>query len=165
MALLGAMMTIPVSPVKILLWLRAASSTKTRYPARRFREIVFGGQVLLSVALLLAAWDLPTALADEGTPVVVNCGQPQVKPQHLILTCADNTWAIDNLVWRSWGTDGATGSGIQFKVTCIPNCAQGSPTYSPVTITLTGATPPDFRYTTAVIADQNTGKSDTWPMR
>ncbi|ORJ57783.1 hypothetical protein [Mycobacterium simiae] len=120
---------------------------------------------MLLIALLTAGWDLPVAVADEGTPVVVNCGQPQVKPQHIILTCADNTWAIDNLVWRSWEPDGATGSGIEFKVTCVPNCAQGSSTYSPVTITLKGAAAPDFRYTTAIITNQNTGRSDTWPMQ
>lgn len=31
--------------------------------------------------------------------LVVNCGQTQVKPEHIILACADNTCAIDNLVW------------------------------------------------------------------
>ncbi|WP_156765269.1 hypothetical protein [Mycobacterium sp. 1245852.3] len=157
------MMAIALSPVNILLRLQTTPSTRSPRSARRFRG-VFGGQVLLSVALLIIGLDLPVAVADEGTPVVVDCGQPQVKPQHIILTCADNTWAIDNLVWRSWAADGATGSGIEFKVTCVPNCAQGSPTYSPVTITLTGATPPNFRYTSAVITNQNTGASDTWPM-
>lgn len=158
------MMAIALSPVRILLELQTTPSTRSPRSAQRFRG-VFGGQVLLSVALLITGLDLPIAVADEGTPVVVDCGRPQVKPQHIILTCADNTWAIDNLVWRSWGAEGATGSGIEFKVTCVPNCAQGSPTYSPVTVTLTGAAPPDFRYTSAIITDQNTGRSDTWPMR
>ena len=124
------------------------------------------GGVLLSIALLTAGWDLPIAAADEGTPVVVNCYQPpQVKPEHIILTCADNTWAVDKIVWTSWSVDaGATGHGIEYRDDCVPNCAQGSATYSPVTITLTGAAPPDFRYTSAVITNQNTGRSDTWPM-
>lgn len=157
------MMVIVLSLVKILSRLQTAPSTASPRSVGRFRG-VFGGRVLLSIALLITSLDLPVALADEGTPVVVNCGHPQVKPEHIILTCADNTWAIDNLVWRSWGADGAAGSGIEFKVTCVPNCAQGSPTYSPVTITLTGAVPPDFRYTSAIITDQNSGRSDTWPM-
>jgi hypothetical protein len=133
---------------------------------REIRGWVSGG-VLLSIALLTAGWDLPIAAADEGTPVVVNCYQPpQVKPEHIILTCADNTWAIDKIVWTSWSVDaGATGQGIEYRDDCVPNCAQGSATYSPVTITLTGAAPPDFRYTSAVITNQNTGRSDTWPMR
>jgi len=121
------------------------------------------GGVLLSIALLTAGWDLPIAAADEGTPVVVNCGgQPEVKPQSIIFTCADNTWAVDKIVWTNWSAGaGAMGTGIEYRRSCVPNCAQGSATYSPVTITLTGAAPPDFRYTSAVVTNQNTGKSDT----
>lgn len=108
-----------------------------------------------------AGWDLPNAVADEGIPVVVDCCQPpQVEPQHIMLL-GDNTWNIDNLVWTSWTIAGATGTGIEFRDDCVPNCAQGSATYSPVTVTLTGAAPPDFRYTSAVITNQNTGRSDT----
>lgn len=120
-----------------------------------------------AVAGATVGWDLHIAAADEGTPVVVNCYQPpQVKPEHIILTCADNTLAVDKIVWTSWSVDaGAMGHGIEYRDDCVPNCAQGSATYSPVTITLTGATPPDFRYTSAVITNQNTGTSDTWPMK
>jgi hypothetical protein len=114
---------------------------------------------------MTAGWNLPVASADEGTPVVVDCCQPpQVKPQHIMLL-GDNTWNIDNLVWTSWSGAGARGTGIEFRVTCVPNCAQGSATYSPVTIALTGATPPDFRYTSAVITNQNTGGSETASLR
>ena len=110
-----------------------------------FRRGISGGLVLL-VALATAGWDLPCAVAD-GTPVVINCSQPpQVKPEHIILTCADATLAVDKIVWNSWTNDGATGHGVEFQDNCVPNCAQGSATYAPVTITLTGATPPDFRY-------------------
>jgi hypothetical protein len=123
------------------------------------------GGVLLSIALLTPGWDLPVAAADPGTPVVNNCSQPpQVKPEHIILTCADATLAVDKIVWNSWTVDSATGHGVEFQDDCVPNCAQGSATYSPVTITLNGATPPDFRYTSAVVTNQNTGRSDTWPM-
>jgi hypothetical protein len=128
-----------------------------------FRRGTSGG-VLLSIVLLIAGWDLPVAVAD-GMPVVINCSQPpQVKPEHIILTCADATLAVDKIVWNSWTVDGATGHGVEFQDNCVPNCAQGSATYSPVTIRLSGATPPNFRYTSAVVTNQNTGKSDTWPM-
>ena len=127
------------------------------------RSNVASGAVLLSTALLTAGWYLPVAVADEGTPVVVDCsGQPVVKPQSIILTCADNTWAVDKIIWTNWSAGGgARGTGIEYRRSCVPNCAQGSPTYSPVTITLTGAAAPNFRYTSAVITNQNTGKSDT----
>jgi hypothetical protein len=123
--------------------------------------------VLLSVALLTAGWDLPIAAADQGTPVVAdNCGgQPEVKPEHICFL-GDNTWNIDNIVWTSWSAGAAAkGTGIEYRDNCVPNCAQGSATYSPVTITLTGAAPPDFRYTSAVITDENTGKSNTASLR
>jgi hypothetical protein len=157
---------IDLSPVKrIFLRPEKASSTRSNGSAPPFRRGVSGG-VLLSFALLTAGWDLPVAVADPETPVVVNCGQAQVKPEHIILTCADNTWAVDKIVWTSWSVDaGATGQGIEFRVSCVPNCAQGSATYSPVAITLSGASPADLRYTSAVITNQNTGRSDTWPMR
>jgi hypothetical protein len=157
---------INLSPVKrIFLRHENTSSPRSHGSAPPFRGGVSGG-ALLSIALLTAGWDLPIAAADEGTPVVVNCDQPpQVKPEHIILTCADNTWAVDKIVWTSWSVDaGATGHGIEYRKDCVPNCAQGSVTYSPVAITLTGATPPDFRYTSAVITNQNTGRSDSWPM-
>ncbi len=126
---------------------------------------IFELSIATVIALSVAGWDLPVAAADPGTPVVINCFQPpQVKPEHIILTCADATLAVDKIVWNSWTVDDATGHGVEFQDNCVPNCAQGSATYSPVTITLNGATPPDFRYTSAVVTNQNTGRSDSWPM-
>ena len=120
----------------------------------------------LSTMSMTAGWERPMAVADQGTPVVVNCsGQPEVKPQHIMFFCADNTWNIDNLAWTSWSADGAKGTGIEFRDNCVPNCAQGSAIYSPVTVTLTGASPPDFHYTSAVITNQNTGTSETFKWR
>ncbi|OBH94891.1 hypothetical protein A5678_04070 [Mycobacterium sp. E2733] len=112
--------------------------------------------------MFLAGWDLPIAAADDGTPVVVNCYQPpQVKPESIILMCGDGTWAVDKIVWTSWKVAGAEGTGIEYRRSCVPTCAQGSATYSPVTITLTGAASPDYRYTSATITNQNTGISKT----
>jgi hypothetical protein len=114
-------------------------------------------------ATAVAATISGAARADEGTPVVVNCGgQRDVKPESIILMCGDGAWAVDKIVWTNWSAGaGATGTGIEYRRSCVPNCAQGSPIYSPVTITLTGAAPPDFHYTSAVITNQNTGRSDT----
>jgi hypothetical protein len=126
---------------------------------------IFMLSIVTAIALSLGGWDLPLGTAQDGTPVVINCSQPpQVKPEHIILTCADATLAVDKIIWNSWTVDGATGHGVQFQDNCVPNCAQGSAAYTPVTITLNGATPPDFRYTSAVVTNQNTGRSDSWPM-
>ncbi|WP_048890632.1 hypothetical protein [Mycobacterium heckeshornense] len=137
-------------------------STKIRCVCILHRTVLVAA-VLLSSALLTAGWDPPSAAADDGTPVVVNCGgQPEIKPESIILMCGDGTWAVDKIVWASWSAGaGAKGTGIEYRRSCVPTCAQGSATYSPVTITLTGATPPDFRYTNAVVTNQNTGRSDT----
>jgi hypothetical protein len=129
---------------------------------KRLNFHIVGLVTVTTIALLTADGDVPIAGADDGTPAVVNCGgQPDVKPGSIILTCADNTWAVDKIVWTDWSAGGAKGTGIEYRRSCVPNCAQGSPTYSPVTITLTGAAPPDFRYTSAVVTNQNTGRSDT----
>jgi hypothetical protein len=122
------------------------------------------GGVLLSIALLTAGSDLPIAAADDPTPVVRNCsGQPEVKPASITFTCADNTIRVDKIVWSRWGIDGATGRGTKFEVICEPNCAQGRPVYSPAIITLSGAAPPDFRFTSATFQDLTTGGSYTVP--
>jgi hypothetical protein len=133
-----------------------------RIRRRGIRGWVSGG-VLLSIALLTAGGDLPIAAADQGTPVVVNCGgQSDVKPESIILTCGDRTWAVDKIIWTNWSAGaGAQGTGIEYRRSCDPSCAQGSAIYSPVTIMLSGAAPPDFRYTVAVVTNQNTGKTDT----
>src|ERR1700757_3461332 len=129
---------------------------------KRLNFQIAGVGALTTIALPPSDRDVPIAGADEGTPVVVNCsGQPDVKPGSIIFTCADNTWAVDKIVWTDWSAGGAKGTGIEYRRSCVPNCAQGSPTYSPVTITLTGAAPPAFRYTRAVITNQNTGMSET----
>lgn len=96
--------------------------------------------------------------------MVINCSQaPQVKPERIVLTCADSTVAVDKIVWTSWSTvTGVTGHGIQYRDDCVPNCAQGSATYTPVTITLIDGVAPDFQYTGAIVTDQNTGTAHTW---
>ena len=121
------------------------------------------GEVLLSIGLMTTGvCGMPTAVADADTPVIRLCGtELAVKPPHIVFTCADGTWAIDNLVWRSWGADGASGTGIEYQRACVPDCADGKATYTPVTIRLTGAAPPDYRYTSAIITNQNTGISKT----
>ena len=70
----------------------------------RLRVSIWGGVVLAVGLITSGLCDMPTAAADADTPVIRLCGNElAVKPQRIIFTCADATWAIDNLVWRSWG--------------------------------------------------------------
>src|ERR1019366_2771250 len=43
---------------------------------------------------------------------------------------------VTALVWSSWNATGATGNGTVIIQDCNPNCAQGSQTPTPVTVTL-----------------------------
>jgi len=125
-------------------------------------------KLVLLIGISCAAWvvlgstvGIGSAVADESTPVVVDCGgHSLVEPQSIVFTCADATWAVDKIIWTSWSVDGAMGTGIEYLRSCVPNCAQGSATYSPVAISLSGAAAPYFRYTDAVVTNENTGRSE-----
>lgn len=137
--------------------------TRSHGSAPPFRGAAWGG-VLLSIVLLSAGWDLPVAVADDPTPVVRSCSlPPEVRPASIMLLC-DNTLNVDKIVWSKWGIDGATGRGIEFRVICEPNCANGRAIYSPVIVTLSGAVPPDFHFTSATINNPATGGSQAVPL-
>lgn len=58
-----------------------------------------------------------------------------------IFTSADGSGYIKDLTWSSWGTATAQGAGILEIDDCNPNCAQGTYTGYPATITLSGLAP------------------------
>lgn len=61
----------------------------------------------------------PTALLD--------ClGNPQVRPQQVVLTCADANVAAEHLVWTGWGEPFAAATGVMQVNSCTPNCAAGT---------------------------------------
>jgi hypothetical protein len=53
----------------------------------------------------------------------------------------DGARFIDKLTWSNWGSPTATGTGTLEVDNCTPNCAQGTFTGYPATMTLTGLTP------------------------
>ena len=57
-----------------------------------------------------------------------------------IVTTADGSGYVKNLVWSGWGTAIAHGAGILEVDNCIPNCAQGTFTGYPATVTLSALT-------------------------
>ena len=87
-----------------------------------------GAALAAAAVLSVATWMPPIAAAD-GTPVVINCSQPaQVKPDRVILTCADNTDAVDKIVWTSWSAiSGVTGHGIEYRTTASPAARKAPP--------------------------------------
>ncbi len=58
-----------------------------------------------------------------------------------ITTSGDGSAYVDNLVWSGWGGSEATATGTLKLDNCTPNCAQGTYTGYPATVTLAGPTP------------------------
>ena len=68
----------------------------------------------------------PAASTASGTPTIEVCGQGAglVKPDSVILTCADDGELAVHLDWNSWTAAGATASGL---VTWRQACASAAP--------------------------------------
>ena len=110
---------------------------------------------LLAATSVAAGLGIPTASADD--PTVNSCSSgPETKPSEMAILC-DNTLRVDKITWSNWNAVRASGRGIQFLVVCEPNCATGTPIYTPVAITLEGVSAPDFRFTSATITSLTTG--------
>jgi hypothetical protein len=79
---------------------------------------------------------------------------------------ADGGNVVTGIVWSSWTASGARGRGTSYLDNCVPNCAQGTMTAVPATITLSG--PADGRFT--VIKERRAGATTTftysgfWPV-
>jgi hypothetical protein len=55
-----------------------------------------------------------------------------------IVTSADGSGYINGITWTSWGQATAMGTGTLQVNNCTPNCATGTYTAYPATITLSG---------------------------
>ena len=58
-----------------------------------------------------------------------------------ITNTADGSGYVKDIRWSGWGTATARGHGTLEVDSCIPNCAQGTYTGYPATVTLTGLSP------------------------
>jgi hypothetical protein len=65
----------------------------------------------------------------------------EVEP-NMITDSGDGSGYIKNLVWTNWGSPEATATGTQEVNNCEPNCAQGS--YSPYPATVTVSNPQPY---------------------
>jgi hypothetical protein len=79
----------------------------------------------------------PSPPAAAAPAVIYNCeSQPLTEPAGYTLARADGNGGLSSLTWTSWTASEATGSGQYYSNTCNPDCAQGTFTYTPVTVTL-----------------------------
>jgi hypothetical protein len=63
-----------------------------------------------------------------------------VKP-NTITTSGDGSAYVDKITWSNWGGTQAAGTGTLELNNCTPNCAQGTYTGYPATVTLAGLKP------------------------
>ncbi len=61
----------------------------------------------------------------------------EVKPKQITVS-GDGSGYVDGLSWTGWGTPRATATGTLRVDNCVPNCAQGTFTGYPATVTLAG---------------------------
>ncbi len=73
------------------------------------------------------------------TPVVTCSGEMRTEPVQIIVS-GDGTAFVSGLTWAGWGSATATGTGTLKLDNCNPNCAQGSLTGYPATVTLSDPT-------------------------
>ncbi len=68
----------------------------------------------------------------EDVPAVEDCGlgKSQVRPQSLILTCADGNDLAKGLVWSKWSPSVAYARGVDTWNACVPYCAASKTWYS-----------------------------------
>ncbi len=91
-----------------------------------------------SPAPSLAKFKVCTSPADTCTSYG---GLSRMKTEPMqILTTADGSGYMVNLTWSGWGSATATGTGTWKLDNCNPNCAQGTYTGYPATVTLSGLT-------------------------
>src|SRR5262249_30495118 len=79
-------------------------------------------------------------------------------PAHIV-TSADGSMYLADLTWSGWGNAKAHGKGMLEVDNCIPNCAGGSYTGYPATVTLSNLTPygnGEQAYTKIVVAAPST---------
>src|SRR5262245_20390656 len=69
-----------------------------------------------------------TVTAAASQPAVEDCGRGPalIRPDSMILTCADGGELAEHLVWSAWGPTRATASGIVTWRVCTPNCAEST---------------------------------------
>ena len=103
-------------------------------------------------------------------PGAPTCGDsaPEIRATFITLACGDGTVTLSDINWTSWGSSSATGTGSFGTVQCVPNCAQGTETKTPASITLsdpsTGNGGPVFQ-NVSVVPLTGGGQAQTFTIR
>lgn len=111
-----------------------------------------------AVLALFGATAAATAEPGDAMVALGKCYDPEKvvlqQPATFDYNC-DGTGVLHDMVWTSWGADGARGTGTDSSVQCQPNCAQGTRLVNPVVVhawnpqpAKDAACPADVRYFT-----------------
>jgi len=109
----------------------------------------------------------PAATADNNKTVIVNClGKGVVKPNEIVVSCADGAITVMNIKWSSWKVNRAQGSGTLAWNTCLPtDCASGIEQKYKVAVTLgrvaSGPTAPAFTRMTLAFPNLGPAAAET----
>jgi len=86
--------------------------------------------LLASVALAvsMAVIAIPASGSVRSTrllPAFAGCGAPAVRPNSIVLACADGGQSLFQLHWSQWAADEAHATGKWWQNLCTPDCAAG----------------------------------------
>lgn len=90
------------------------------------------GVMASTTALALAT----SAQAAPNTQVLA-CGQTSIKPDQLVLACADANSLLTKIKWSSWTNGNAKGKATYQENNCEPTCVAGTFVSYPAEVQLT----------------------------
>lgn len=96
------------------------------------------GVSLVAIGALMAGGIALAASPASAAPraQVNNCGELEIKPTDLVLSCADANAMLTELTWRGWSNSRATGVGTYEVNDCQPTCVAGTTRSYPVRVVL-----------------------------
>jgi hypothetical protein len=89
-----------------------------------------------AVLVLLVVAGATAGARGERVFGIEDCGDPEVRPDRIVLACADFGLYVNKLDWKSWGGAKARATGVIHANTCDPSCAEGSYQSYPVNVRL-----------------------------
>jgi hypothetical protein len=95
--------------------------------------------VLLSAALVASYFQSQEPTIKATDVLTWDCESLVYQPESITVTCADGGELIHSIVWATWTSKSASGSGIYSINLCNPSCAEGQRLEEPVEIALDNA--------------------------
>lgn len=103
------------------------------------RAVLTTSAVFLSAALVVSYFQSQEPTIKDTDVLTWDCETLQYQPESITHTCADGGELIHSIVWTTWTSKSASGTGIYSINLCNPNCAEGQRLEEPVEIALENA--------------------------